>query len=317
MFQEQHPMNDPDAAATHHALAGLSPIATPDFGRFRDAVDEAGVTGWSYYFPYLHFFSQLTGADRILHETVGGAIVIYRLTRRQGVDRLSLLVPPFPFEPQALNHAAERMQAINGDTRQRILRVPEEAAWQLAREGFELRFNADEYVYDSAAVTDMSGRAYAGLRRKIGRYATMDVSVEPYSQSDRSECEALLENWRSGLAARGVKIGPYRSYTRQCLAGTEMPADILRGEVIRVEGQVAAFTFGGPINARMSSMFITVSDHAYPGLAYLQRHRFVAGDTSGTPLFNDFVDSKRSGIAQMKRSFRPVTMHPLFNAFRG
>lgn len=317
MVPDEVAMNDSTADTDPGGLDGLSPIAASDCSRFRAAVAEAGVTGWSYYFPYLHFFSRLTGSDRILHETVDGAIVIYRLTRKKGATRLSLLVPPFPFKPQALRRAAERMHALNGDTRQRILRVPEKMAWPLAREGFELRFNADEYVYDAGAVRDMTGPSYASLRRKIGRYDKADMSVAPYRPADRAECEALLETWRAGLAQRGVKIGPYRFYTRQCLAGADIPADVLRGEVIRVDGRIAAFTFGGPITGDMSSMFITVSDHAHPGLAYLQRHRFITGDTSGTPRFNDFVDSKRPGIAQMKRSFRPVSMQPLFNAFRG
>lgn len=299
------------------ALEGLSQITAADCDFFRDAVAASGVSGWSYYFPYLHFFSHLTGGDRILYETEGGSILLYRLTQKAGEMRLSLLVPPFPFDPAALDRAGARMQAMNADRRQRILRVPEEAAWQVAREGFSLRFNSDEYVYDADAVTQMEGSAYATLRRKVGRYDAVDLSVKPYSQADRAECETLLEAWRKGLSERGVKIGPYRSYTKRCLEGTDISPDILRGEVIRVEGNVAAFTFGGPITPRMSSMFITISDHAQPGLAYLQRQRFIAGNMGATPFFNDFCDSKRPGIAQMKRSFRPVSMHPLFNAVRG
>ncbi|MBC9246912.1 DUF2156 domain-containing protein [Paracoccus sp. 11-3] len=310
-------MSYAEAIFASDALDGLSQIKASDCDFFRDAVAAAGVTGWSYYFPYLHLFSHLTGGDRILFETEGGSILLYRLTQKAGETRLSLLVPPFPFDPAALNRAGARMEAMNADRRQRIVRVPEEAAWQVAREGFSLRFNSDEYVYDADAVTMMEGSAYATLRRKVGRYDTVDLSVQPYSQADRAECEALLEAWRKGLSERGVKIGPYRAYTRRCLEGTDISADILRGEVIRVDGNVAAFTFGGPITSQMSSMFITVSDHAQPGLAYLQRQRFIAGNMGATPLFNDFCDSKRPGIAQMKRSFRPVSMHPLFNAVRG
>lgn len=309
-------MNYVQANVAHDALDGLSTIQASDCQLFRDAVAASGVSGWSYFFPYLLFFSQLTGNDRLLFETEGGSILIYRLTKKSGETRLSLLVPPFPFHPEALDRAGSRMEAMNADRRQRILRVPEGAAWQVAREGFNLRFNTDEYIYDAGEVTRMAGSSYAGLRRKIGRYSAAELTVQPYRPADRTECEALLDAWRRDLKQRGISIGPYRAYTRHCLEGTQIGPDILRGEVIRVDGAVAAFTFGGPINAQMSSMFITVSDHAQPGLAYLQRHRFIAGDQGTTPLFNDFCDSKRAGIAQMKRSFRPVAMHPLFNAIR-
>lgn len=299
------------------ALDGLSPILAADADLIRDAVMEAGVSGWSYFFPYLHFFSHLTGGDRILFETVGGSILIYRLTRKAGKPRMSLLVPPFPFSVEALSRAGARMAAMNGDRRLRIQRVPEKVAPQIAREGFRLRLNATEYIYDAEAVTRMAGGPYASLRRKVGHYSGADLTMRPYSPEDRDECKALLAAWRRRLGERGVKIGPYRTYTRRCLDGSAISPNILRGEVIRVDGAVAAFTFGGPINATMSSMFITVSDHDQPGLAYLQRQRFIAGNEGATPLFNDFCDSKRPGIAQMKRSFRPVSMHPLFNAVRG
>ncbi|WP_299907553.1 phosphatidylglycerol lysyltransferase domain-containing protein [uncultured Paracoccus sp.] len=259
----------------------------------------------------------MTGGDRLVFETAGRAILVYRLSRKPDGVRLSLLVPPFPFDAAALDHAGARMEAVNADRRQRILRVPDAAAWQVAREGFSLRFNTDEYIYDAEDVTRMSGSPYASLRRKIGRYRSTDLTARPYRQTDRPECEALLEAWQLGLKRRGISIGPYRAYTRLCLACADISPEVLRGEVIRVDGAVAAFTFGGPINAQMSSMFITVSDHAQPGLAYLQRQRFIAGDAGSTPLFNDFCDSKRPGMAQMKRSFRPVAMHSLFNAARG
>ena len=298
------------------ALNGLSRFQATDHTLVQDAVSRAEVTGWSYYFPYLLFFSQLSGRERVLFEVEHDALLVYRLSERSSGAVLSLLVPPFPFEPKALERASTRMKDFNAGGQQRISRVPESMAGAIARSGFELRFNADEYLYDGAQVREMAGSQFGALRRKIGKYEPDSFHVRPYTQSDRSGCKALLQDWRTTMSERGIKLGPYRSYARRCLDEAEtLGEDVLRGEVIEIDGAIGAFTFGGAIEQETVSLFITISDHRHPGLAYLQRQRFISG-TPDTRYFNDFVDSNRPGLAQMKRTFRPVRMQPLFSARR-
>lgn len=305
-----------DMDALPAALDGLSRIEVSDCEVFDAAVAASGATGWTYYFPYLHFFSQLSGGERVLFERTANAVLVYRLVQKRDRPTLSLLVPPFPFDHDALDIAGARMAEVNRDGRQRISRVPEELAWAVARAGFELRFNDDEYIYDAAQVREMEGRDYASLRRKIGRFDRDAMDIRPYGAAERAGCEALLEGWRRTLTERGIRIGPYKTYAQRCLANDgAFHSSRLRGEVIEIDGAIAAFTFGGPIDAESASLFITVSDHRQPGLAYLQRHRFMAHDP-GPRLFNDFVDSGRAGLAQMKRTFRPVRMHTLLSARR-
>lgn len=315
---EGHPVPHADfTEGGFDALEGLRRIEPSDRHRFAAAVAACGATGWSYYFPYLHFFSQLSGRERVLFEDVSGSLLVYRVKRDRDRISLSLLVPPFPFVTAAMDHANARMAAVNLGGRQRISRVPGELAPVVAKHGFELRFNADEYVYDARHVRELEGSRYASLRRKVSHRTFDTINVRPYSTADQQGCETLLETWRRGLGERGVRIGPYRSYARHCLAqGDRLDATVLRGQIIEIGGTVAAFTFGGPIGPENASLFITVSDHAFPGLAYLQRYRFICDDRS-TIYWNDFVDSGRPGLAQMKRSFRPIGMHPLYSARRG
>ncbi|MFS4438920.1 phosphatidylglycerol lysyltransferase domain-containing protein [Paracoccaceae bacterium GXU_MW_L88] len=305
-----------DAAFQTDALDGLRPLTAEDQPRIAEAVAAAEVTGWSYFFPYMLFFSQLSGNEHALFEDAEGAMLVYRMNRRKGREMLSLLVPPFPFSPAALAHAEARMAAFNEGGALRINRVPEEAAWMVGNEGFELRFNSDEYVYDREAVLPMAGKAFATLRRKVRYFDEAGAVVRPYTPEDREPCETLLEEWRALLKERGVKLGPYRSYARNCLANASgLGPEVIRGEVIEMDGKIAAFTFGGPIDPETTALFITISDHAFPGLAYYQRYKFIESTTHGR-FFNDFADSGREGLAQMKRSFRPVKMHALLSARR-
>lgn len=311
-----HAVAGPEAKAAD-ALEGLRRIGASDRARFAEAVAASDATGWSYYFPYLHFFSLLSGRERLMFEEVSDSLLVYRLKGDGEKASLSLLVPPFPFHPAAMDHAGARMEAVNAGGRQRIARVPDELAPVVARHGFTLRFNADEYIYDAGRVRELAGPRYSTLRRKVSHRTFEGARVRPYSAADRTGCESLLEAWREGLAARGVRVGPYRSYARRCLAHSDrLDGDLLRGQVIEINGTLAAFTFGGPIDADMASLFITVSDRAYSGLAYLQRYCFIR-DNPSARYWNDAFDSGRPGLAQMKRSFRPVRMHPLYSARRG
>lgn len=298
------------------AIDGLRLIEFSDHPRFAAAAAASGASGWSYFFPYLYFFSQPAARERLLYEQVGGSLLVYRIKQDGERISLSLLVPPMPFVPEAMRHANARMAQANADGRQRIARVPDELAPLVAKSGFDLRFNADEYIYDAAQIRALAGSRYASLRRKLAHDAFEGVTVKPYTAADRPGCEALLDTWQRGLRDLGVRVGPYRTYARRCLAQADrLDPAILSGQVIEIDGSVAAFTFGGPINPEMSSLFITVSDRSVPGLAYLQRYRFIRDHA--TPLYwNDFVDSGRAGLAQMKRSFRPVRMHPLYSARR-
>ena len=295
------------------ALEGLGTIAPEDRTRFTDAVAAEGVAGWSYYFPYLQAFSAASGNERLFFETENGSIAVYRYrVRRRGAD-LSLLLPPFPFSEPLLRRGLDRSAAFNADSLGRVSRISEDCLAPVARTGLEIRFNADEYVYDRAAVAKAKGSAFASLRRKLGRYDSPDIRVRPYDPSDATECLSLLERWRAGLRERGVRIGPYRHYTRICLANANAYGSLLRGEIIELDERIVAFAFGGPITQETGSVFITVSDHAEPGIAYLQRAHLLKGFPE-LAYFNDNADSGRPGIAQMKRTFRPVRMHTLYSA---
>lgn len=321
------PMPDEAAAATDgegaieraqaEALSGLELIQLEDASRFTAAAEAAGVVSWSHFFPYLHLSGRRTSSRRLLYEFVEDSALVYRFERRNGKDRLSLLLAPFPFSLPALQRARERMWQFNGPRGARIIRTQESEALRLAREGFEIRHHSDEYIYDADAVRGLEGSRFSTLRRKIARYAAGAASVRPYRAEDEPACRTLLDAWRAELREMGVIVGPYYRYTRICLAERDTLAPTqLFSQVIEVEGEIAAFTFGGGITTNHASVFITVSDRRHPGLAYFQRKSLI-DDLAGHRYFNDFNDSNRPGLKQMKRSFRPVQMHSLFVARGG
>lgn len=294
-------------------IADLKPIALEDRALFTAAVAAEPVTGWSYFFPYLQLLGSASARERLLYETYDGSVAVYRLKIRRDRNLLALLVPPFPWNEKLLRRGLERCAAFNRDGQGRIARVAESLAPRVARLGGVLRFNMDEYIYDRAAVVEASGKAFATLRRKLGQNEKSGTLVRPFAATDATACEALIDRWQAGLAERGVKIGPYGRYARSCLRNAEAHAGLLKGDVIEVDGAVAAITFGGPIDGTSGSVMITISDHDHPGLAYLQRHNLLSGFPE-LETFNDASDSGRPGLRQMKRAFRPIRLHTVYSA---
>lgn len=296
-------------------LADLKRIELSHYSDFSEAAALHEAVSWSYFFPYLYFLGMSEPRQALLFEQIEGSILLYRLQEREGKLRLGLLLPPFPFARPPLRRALERMRDFNHNRAGRISRIQEGEALALAREGLEIRFHSDEYIYDCAAVLAMKGGSYEALRRKIAHYAgSASVVVRDFRKEDAPSCTKLRKKWYKDLQNVGVKVGPYNRYSQECLANPEaFSSDVLSGQVIEVDGAVRAFTFGGAINQRYGSIFITISDHDLPGLAYLQRYHLMKRHPH-IAYFNDFSDSGRAGLAQMKRTFRPVRMHSLYSA---
>ena len=311
-----HAAAPPATPGERQALEGLDAIRPSDFARFSASAEEAKVISWSHFFPYLCFSGRPDKQYQLLYEIVDDAVLVYRVETRKDRRRLNLLLAPFPFSARALDQAKERMQAFNGSGEGRIVRLQQSEALVVARQGFEIFRHSDEYIYDAAAVATLEGSAFASVRRKIKHYASGVAVVRDYRLSDEPACRALLDAWRADLKAIGVRIGPYYRYSATCLKEfNTFDLSQLTGQVIEVEGQVGAFTFGGGITRSHASVFITVADRQHPGLAYFQRKCLIDG-LSAYRFFNDAHDSKRPGLAQMKRSFRPIAMHHLFGAKR-
>ena len=287
-------------------ISDLRTIELSDQTLFTEAVAEGGIAGWSYYFPYLQLFGRSSKRERLLFETFEGSIAVYRVKERRGKPaNLSLLVPPFPWNETLARRALERSAAYNADRRGRISRVSESDLTAVARLGLDLRFNMDEFVYDRHAVDQAVGKDFARLRRNVNRFINDETELRAYGPDDAEACEQLLDGWQKRMTERAIQIGPFRRYARLCLRSAQDFGELLSGHVIEIDGKIAAFSFGGPINSETGSVFVTVSDHDHAGIAYRQRMELLRAFPD-LAYFNDGADSGRPGMAMMKNVFRPI-----------
>jgi hypothetical protein len=296
--------------------AVLFKLTMADQEIFVSAMAESKQKSWLYFFPFLHSFS-LAPNHSLLWERANDSICVYILRSINNIPRLRLYLPPFPFSGTALKSAEDRQRSFNGDNRLEIVWAEQSLGPELMQRGYLLRYRESEYIYDGNLVRASAGGDFERLRRYVNRARrTPELIIRNYEEGDQAACLELLSRWRRLRTEQGINIDGY-GYTRRCIENAlDFKNGLLRGEVIVANEKLVAFSFGGRIRLDIESIFITISNHEFPGLGYLQRHNFMS-NSPNTALFNDSSDADRSGLEQVKSSFRPIEMNHLYRASSG
>ena len=296
---------------SYEALAGLRSIEVDDDGTFRRAAQAGGCHTWLHYFPFLHALAR-TVRRELRWEEVDGSVLVYHLIDVERGPRLSLYLPPFPFVAAALAYAQQRGRRFDPAAPTRIVWVDEASLPTLAGVLASKRAADAEYVYDGARVAARAGGRFAELRSHLDRLERVPgLAVRPYAEGDRAACEAVIEAWRGQRKERRAHSSAYR-LALLCLAdqGT-FDRELLRGEVVTQDGDVRAFTFGGPISDGWGSLFVVIDDQRLPGLGYLQRYSFIRNNPD-IRLFKELGDVEGPHLAKIKDAFDPVARSPLW-----
>ncbi|MDO9141991.1 MAG: bifunctional class I SAM-dependent methyltransferase/GNAT family N-acetyltransferase [Methylobacter sp.] len=298
------------------ALQDLKLIKLADQRRFLQAAEAGGQNSWLYFFPFLYCFSKAR-TQTLLWEQIDYSICLYLLREDEEGFNLRLYLPPFPFNQHALRVATDRLKQFNRDHSSSILWLEERQKNDIQQYGYRLKLVEEEYVYDNSLVTAASGKAFERLRSKVNRISKIpNLDIRPYRPEDQADCLSLLQHWRTTVESeKGLKIGGY-NYARNLLNyATGFDEDILKAQVIAIDGAIRAFTFGGKITSEYGSLFITISDHAIEGLGYVQRKAFMEAHPY-LPFFNDSSDADREGLAYLKNAFKPVIKNKLYRTRR-
>lgn len=292
---------------------GLVPVSTDSHDRLVDLFDAHGRACWFLYLPFLHL-TGLRRGHRILEESHGGAVTLYRSRDTASGPSLELFVPPMPATPASLDHAATRVREISPASPVRIRHVEEHDIAAVARAGFALRDRDEEFIYDTAKVTALEGSDFRRLRREIAKASSHPgLSVRDYTSDDEDACLAVLDRWRTRLKAADLPAEGYRLNANCLRHAPGWPPELIRGRVCEVDGEVRGFAFSGPISRSCGNMFICITDTDLRGLAYLMRHDQVSL-WPGLSEFNSGGDAGRDGLNALKQTFRPTRMHRIYRA---
>lgn len=296
------------------ALDGLKVLETSDLPRYKKAVENGQQMGWGYYFPYLLSYNRPQRSAALLAEE-DGSMCIFIWHQTDSRTRLDLAVAPTPINVTVLHRCLERANDYNGDSSARVLRIDAKDVDAVSSvRHLRVRRRRMQYLYAPRTYTDLGGRKYQTIRRNVGRVESMpDVEVVPYAASHAEACQELLRRWRRRHRQTSVTKGAI-GMSRRGIELTRILSDNdLRGEVVLVNGRLSAFAFGGEIRPGLGCSFDRRSDPEVRGLSYFS-FRSLLLKLQDFDVVNDGSDAGRSGLRQLKDSFRPIGMHEEYRA---
>lgn len=298
-------MESPDLSGP---LEGLKILDAGDLPRYKAAITAAQQNGWAYYFPNLLARKRPGRSTALLLEDEG-TVCIFLWRLRDGRQHLNLYLPPAPMNASVLKRCLERANDFNGDRSARIMRIDEKDVDAVKAAKIRVKKTREQYIFAPRAYDDMSGKSLYTIRRNVKLVERLpDVEVVPYSRSHARACHALLDRWiREHRDVHGNVDGAGTSRRAIDLVGT-LPESELRGQVVFVDGRLAAFAFGGEIRPGLAISFERKCDTSIRGLGYFQLLSLLKS-LERFERVNDGSDAKRAGLRQLKSSFRPVAMH--------
>lgn len=188
----------------------------------------------------------------------------------------------------------------------KLISVTEKVKERIEATGLSFSFTEErdsaDYVYDREALATLPGKKYHSKKNFVNRFKkTFDYTVETLSAENISECVDVAKKWCAENSD-----GTSNSCGDLCavkVAAANYEKLGLYGILLRVDGNVAAFTAG----SRMSSdTFVTHFEKAladYPG-AY-QTVNFELAQRLDCKFVNREEDMGKEGLRKAKMSYHP------------
>ena len=174
---------------------------------------------------------------------------------------------------------------------------------------FQIEYNRDvaDYVYESEKLATLSGKKLHAKRNHINKFKSTfeDWSYETLTPDNAEECFQMALKWRR---ENGCEDDEDKN-AEMCVAlnSLRLQKELeLTGGVLRVNGEIVAFTIGEPMN---EEMFVVHIEKAYADIqgAYpMINQQFVEHECMAYKYINREDDTGSEGLRKAKLSYRPA-----------
>ena len=191
------------------------------------------------------------------------------------------------------------------------------------REAFAVCDNADyrDYIYSVEDLAQLAGRKYQPKRNHINRFESKyQYTFASLAAADFEECLKLECRWQrqkmepsqSAVEVRNRvehECPPSEEHMAICRAFEAYDELGLIGGVLRVDGHVAAFTYGSPLSDELFCTHIEKADADYEGAFQMINRCFAQMlQQMGFRQVNREEDMGVAGLRRAKQSYYPVRM---------
>jgi uncharacterized protein len=218
-----------------------------------------------------------------------------------------------------LAEAFRLMRRWNGPSAvSRVENIPASLVDELESMGYRVTPKDSDYLYRAADLVHLAGDRYKAHRALCNRVERGgDVSVEPYRASDRLACRALFQQWQ-----RQKRRQTLEAFAALLLDDTASAHEVtwshhsecrLVGSVLRINGEIRAYTFGYWLTDNIWCVLLEVADRTIPGLAqYLFRDSCHKAFSQGAEFINTMDDSGLLTLRLSKLHYHPLMQIPNF-----
>ena len=168
-----------------------------------------------------------------------------------------------------------------------------------------------DYICLRENIINLPGHALRPKRQHLSQFPKFypDHEYRPLEPSMFPECLQLLQHWSDNAEALGHLQGTdskvmERESIRQVFDNWERFGAI--GGALYVDGKIAAFTYGVPINSNTFDLCVEKGDIAYKGIYTVVRHEFMQQIPQQYTYINLEEDMGLPGLRRAKSSYHPA-----------
>lgn len=166
-----------------------------------------------------------------------------------------------------------------------------------------------DYLYEYETLATLAGKKLHGKRNHINRFLENhpDYEYEIINESNKKECVLLSEKWERDNADEADTSKTYE-LTAIKTALEHMDELDLKGALIRVDGDICAFTIGEELTADTFLIHFEKAKAEIQGAYPMINKEFVVRELSNYKYINREEDMGIPGLRHAKTSYQPVCL---------
>lgn len=201
----------------------------------------------------------------------------------------------------------------------RIENVPKDMLPSFRDGGFQAIQKETEYVYRTKNLSELRGNRYKQQRNAYNVFIARCPSIQcdPYQSTDREACVALYDVWRKSRAEKYddpiFQAMLEDSQSAHQIGITHAKELGLIGRIVRINGDLRAYTFGYELNSEIFCVLFEISDLTIKGLAQFIYREFCKELTGAYKWINAMDDSGLENIKRVKLAYYPTHLMSSYN----
>ena len=175
----------------------------------------------------------------------------------------------------------------------------------------------DDYIYSVQELIELKGRKFEAKRHHIRTFHknTPNYSYESMDASNAPECIPVAQDWLARQHSDDLILQAETFAVAQALNYFSELG--LQGGMIRIDGDIRAFTVGEALTEETAVIHIEKADPAVLGLYQMINREFLSHAWAHMKFVNREEDMGIQGLRAAKLSYRPIRMVEKYRASCG